>query len=110
MNAEKYKIKTIIEIILDKTSKWLSPVVILVQYLKGSPSYPGSHVHLGWCEIVLQDAYVPHTPGQGSTHLFLTQALSSEHSGFIEHSGLHSMYGFPNISGRHVQEAAPFLS
>jgi hypothetical protein len=33
----------------------------------------------------------PQTPGQGSTHLFLTHALSVGHSGLIEHSGLHSM-------------------
>ena len=28
----------------------------------------------------------------------------------MEHSGLHSMYGFPNKPGKHVHEAAPLRS
>ena len=32
-------------------------------------------------------ALLPHDPGQGSTHLRLTQALSNEHSEFVVHSG-----------------------
>ena len=85
-------------------------MVILVQNLNGSPVYPGSQVQIGLWFWALQVACVPQTPGQGSTHFWLTQALSVGHSGLMEHSGLHSMYGFPNISGKHVQDAAPFRS
>ena len=57
-----------------------------------------------------QVACVPQTPGHGSTHFWLTHALSVGHSGFMKHSGLHSMYGFPNKPGKHVHEAAPLCS
>ncbi len=63
-------------------------------------------MHTGlWFETV-QKAFWPQTPGQGSTHFWLTQARVGEHSWFIVHSGLHSMYGFPNRPGRQVQAAA----
>ena len=57
-----------------------------------------------------QVACVPQTPGHRSTHFWLTHALSVGHSGFMELSGLHSMYGFPNKPGKHVHEAAPLCS
>lgn len=37
---------------------------------------------------VAQFAFCPQMPGQGSTHLFLTQVLSWEQSLFKTHSGL----------------------
>jgi len=48
-------------------------------------------------------AFCPHVPGQGSTHLFLTHALSLEQSLLMTHSGLQPVYGSPWYSGRHVQ-------
>ena len=38
------------------------------------------------------------------------QAKTSGHSELIVHSGLHSMYGFPCNPGKHLQDAAWFLS
>ena len=43
-------------------------------------------------------------------HLFLKHARVETQSGLIVHSGLHSTYGSPNNCGRHLHEAAPFLS
>lgn len=48
-------------------------------------------------------AFCPQTPGQGSRHLFLKQALSLEHSWLPVHSGLQDSYGFPLYSAKHVQ-------
>lgn len=58
----------------------------------------------------LHSALRPHVPGQGSTHLLLTQALLRSQSEFVTHSGRHPVYGSPKYSGRHEQEPAPFRS
>lgn len=52
----------------------------------------------------------PQTPGHGSLHLLLTQAVFLEQSEFNTHSGRHSRYGSPKYSGKHLQAPAPFLS
>lgn len=57
-----------------------------------------------------QVAWAPHTPGHGSRHLLFMQARWFAHSGLIVHSCLHSTYGSPCSPGKHVQDAAPFLS
>lgn len=49
----------------------------------------------------------PHTPGHGSTHLVLTQALSRAQSALIVHSGRHPpAVGAPKNPGRHSHMAA----
>ena len=55
-------------------------------------------------------ALIPQVPGQGSTHLFLWQALFDGQSELTTHSGLQATYGSPKYSGIHWQEAALFLS
>ena len=60
--------------------------------------------------ITKHDAWSPQTPGQGSLHLFLTQAKWFAHSWLMEHSGLHSIYGSPSRPGIHVHAAALLLS
>ena len=53
---------------------------------------------------------IPQVPGQGSTHLFLWQALFDGQSELTTHSGLQATYGSPKVSGLHWQAAALFLS
>ena len=70
-------------------------VVTLVHATNAFPEYPGSHAHWGIWFVTWHDAWIPHTPGHGSLHFLLTQALSFGHSELTVHSGLHSIYGFP---------------
>lgn len=58
-----------------------------VQYLNGSPVYPEIQVHDGKWFITWQSAFCPQTPGHGSWHLFLTQALFEGQSELRTHSG-----------------------
>jgi hypothetical protein len=67
-------------------------------------------VHVGEWFKTLQSALRPHTPGQGSTHLLLLQALFLAQSEFVTHSGRQPAYGSPKYSGRQTQDPAPFLS
>lgn len=72
-------------------------------YLRGTgrhctnafPSIPLGHLHIETWLKTSQMALIPHVPGQGSTHLFLRQALSLGQSEFKTHSGRHSTYGSP---------------
>lgn len=50
-----------------------------------------------------QRAFWPHVPGQGSTHLLFTQALSRAQSELRTHSGRQPTYGSPKYSGKHEQ-------
>jgi len=58
-----------------------------LQNLNASPVKPGRHVHVGTWVTTWQSAEGPHVPGQGSSHLFLTQALFEGQSVLITHSG-----------------------
>lgn len=49
-------------------------------------------------------------PGQGSTHLFLTQALALLQSVLRTHSGRQLVYGSPVYSGKQVHDPAPLRS
>lgn len=76
----------------------------------GSPWYPGKQSHRGKWLTVWQMAFVPQVPGQGSRHLFLTQALFDGQSEFKTHSGRQPSYGLPKWSSMQVHEPAPFCS
>ena len=67
------------------------------------PVIPVGHEHTGTWFKVEQIAFWPQVPGQGSTHLFLTQALSLGQSWFSTHSGRQPIYGSPWYSGIQVQ-------
>ena len=58
----------------------------------------------------LHSAFIPQVPGQGSTHLLLTQALLRSQSELVTHSGRQPLYGSPKYSGKHAHDPAPFLS
>lgn len=72
--------------------------------------YPVIQVQEGKWFMTWQLAFCPQVPGQGSMHLFLTQALLDGQSVFKTHSGLQPSYGFPRYSGRQLQDPAPFCS
>ena len=72
--------------------------------------YPGIQVQVARWLIVLHSAFVPHSPGHGSTHFRFLHALLDGHSGLIVHSGLQATYGSPKYSGIQVHAAALFLS
>lgn len=76
----------------------------------GSPKYPTRHEQVGAWLITRHSAFKPQTPGHGSTHFWLTQALFFGQSLFITHSGRHSIYGSPKYSGRQEHEPAPTSS
>lgn len=65
---------------------------------------------MGVWAVTWQTAFDPQTPGQGSLHLLLRQALFGAQSVFTAHSGRHPSYGFPRYSGKHVHDPAPFCS
>ena len=77
-----------------------------LQDVKGSPSYPGRHIHIAIWLLTLHWALIPQVPGQGSIHLFLWHALIEGQSELTTHSGLHATYGSPKYSGIHWQAAA----
>ena len=76
--------------------------------VKGSPIYRWRHVHVGIWFKTRHSAFTPHNPGHGFTHLKFWHALVVGHSAFVEHSGLHAIYGSPKYPWMHVQAAAPF--
>lgn len=57
----------------------------------------------------MQTVFRPQLPGHGSTHFWLIQALSLEHSALVTHSGL-QLGGLPKYDGRQEQTACPFSS
>lgn len=61
-------------------------------------------MQIGLWFLTRQFAFNPHTPGQGSEHFCLIQALSAAHSELITHSGRHPG-GLPTNNGRHEQTA-----
>ena len=63
-------------------------VVMRLQELNGSPSYPCWHRHTALCFITEHSAYAPHAPGHGSRHFSFIQARLLGHSLWIKHSGL----------------------
>lgn len=59
--------------------------------------------------MTLHSAAKPQTPGQGSMHFWLEQALSLGQSALIVHSGLQPpSVGVPWKPGKHSQTAFPF--
>ncbi len=56
-----------------------------------------------------QRAFMPQTPGHGSTHFWPTQAVVRLHSELMIHSGLQSG-GLPKKSGLHEHTQAPLSS
>lgn len=58
-----------------------------LQYVNGSPVYPGMQVQEGKWLTTWQLAFWPQVPGQGSWHLFLMQALFEGQSELRTHSG-----------------------
>lgn len=72
--------------------------------------YPGIQEHEGAWLTTTHSAFIPHVPGQGSTHLLFVHALLLSQSELVTHSGLHPTYGSPKYSFKQVQEPAPFLS
>lgn len=54
-------------------------------------------------------AFVPQTPGHGSTHFWLTHALSRAHSELTTHSG-RQLGGVPINIGKHEQTACSLIS
>ena len=77
--------------------------------VNGSPIYPSKQMHTGIWFLILHLALIPHSPGQGSTHLFLWQALLDGQSELTTHSGRHATYGSPYISSIHWHAAARAL-
>lgn len=74
--------------------------------VKGSPINGDGQLHTGLWLITWQSAPKPQTPGHGSTHFWLEQALSRGQSALIVHSGLHPPAdGVPWNPGRHSQIA-----
>ena len=67
--------------------------------VKGSPRYPGLHVHVGAWLMTLHWALTPQTPGHGSTQWRLTQARLGGQSALMVHSGL-QLGGEPIICGK----------
>lgn len=74
---------------------------------KAFPSIPGGQVHIGTWFITSHNAFWPHVPGHGSTHLLRMHALFRAQSEFKTHSGRHPEYGSPWYSGK--QEQIPLL-
>lgn len=81
----------------------------MLQSTKGSPVKPGIQLHTGVWLKMLQTVERPQEPGQGSMHLFLTQALSLVHSELMVHSG-RQLGGEPMNVWSQEQEAMPFRS
>ena len=77
--------------------------------VNGSPIYPSKQIQTGIWFLILQRALIPHSPGQGSIHLFLWHALLEGQSELTTHSGRHATYGSPYISSIHWHAAALFL-
>lgn len=65
----------------------LSTTLIGRHSRKAFPEYPLGHVHMGTWLNTLQMASLPHVFTQGSTHFFLTHALSWGQSVLTRHSG-----------------------
>lgn len=74
-----------------------------IQLTNGLPVCPSGHEHIGMWLTTLQIALLPHVPGHGSLHLFLTQALFFGQSELETHSGLHPVYGSPWYSDKQLQ-------
>lgn len=77
--------------------------------MNGLPVYPFWHVHTGLWFTVWHTEFVPHAPGQGSTHLWFLQALLNKHSELTTHSG-RQPGGLPTYSRKHEQTAWPWFS
>ena len=58
------------------------------QRMNGSPWYPLGQEQTGLCPMTWQRASIPQVPGQGSRHLWLTQAKLLPQSELVVHSGL----------------------
>ena len=84
-----------------RQEKWKPHIllVILRHCEKGSPEYPLLQTQMGMWFLTLQQALTPHSPGHGSWHFLLMQALSEEQSEFMTHSG-RQLGGEPIISER----------
>lgn len=72
--------------------------------INGSPVYLGGQLQIGLWVTTWHSALIPHVPGQGSMHFWLTQAWFSGHSELDMHSGL-QVGGEPIYPIRHVQTA-----
>ena len=75
----------------------------IVHWTNAFPTIPLGQLHMGTWLYTKHSALTPHVPGQGSTHLFLKQALFWGQSVFSTHSGRQPTYGSPWYSDRHVQ-------
>ena len=71
--------------------------------------YPTGHWQMGLWLTTWHLALEPHTPGQGSTHFWLMQAVVKLHSELMIHSGL-QFGGLPEKLGWQEQTQAPFIS
>lgn len=74
-----------------------------VHWLNALPVIFPGQLHMGTWPITVHKALIAQAPGQGSTHLLRTQALSRGQSVFRTHSGRQPTKGSPRNSGRQVQ-------
>lgn len=89
----------------DKIS-WVNS--LSMQFINGSPVYPGRHIQFGVWLTTLHCAFEPHAPWHGSAHLFLMQAMWFGHSLLLVHSGL-QFGGTPINSGIQEQEGESLI-
>lgn len=78
-------------------------------WVNGSPVYPGEQVHMGVWDTMLQTAFMPQDPGQGSLHLWLMHAKLLGHSLLLIHSGL-QLGGEPVNSGRQEHDGESLIT
>jgi len=61
----------------------------MLHCVNGSPVKPSMHVQIGRWFNTWHWAFIPHEPGHGSAHLWLTHARWLLHSELKTHSGRH---------------------
>lgn len=76
--------------------------------MNGSPVNLLGQLQIGLWFTTSHLAAIPHVPGQGSIHFWLTHASFKGHSELVTHSGL-QVGGLPIKPGTHEHTACPFI-